>query len=291
MIKRVTLENWRTHAKSVFEFENGTNVLVGAMGSGKSSIMDAICFALFGTFPALQSKRVSLEEIITSKPNKEEFAKVSVEFFYNEKNFAVERIIKRKGTNEAKLHCENKLLAGPKSTDVTRAIEQALEINYNLFSRAVYSEQNQIDFFLRLSPLERKEQFDELLDLKKYEQARGNAVKISNSLKDLLAERKDWLEKQKKVFDEKELSELGKKISAKKKAVSEAEEKIAGTKKEIEKLREKKKTIEETKKSLKGKTGTALEKELHEKEKEIEKILGEKSKNDSEIKELMQEAN
>src|SRR3989338_4467835 len=131
MIKRVTLENWRTHAKSVFEFENGTNVLVGAMGSGKSSIMDALCFALFGTFPALLNKRVSLEEIITSKPNKEGFAKVQLEFEYAGKSFAVERTIKRKGTNEAKILCNGKLLAGPKATDVTKAVENALEINYN----------------------------------------------------------------------------------------------------------------------------------------------------------------
>jgi len=51
-------------------------------------------------------------------------------------------------------------------------VEKAIEINYNLFSRAVYSEQNEIDSFLRLSPKDRKTKFDELLDLQKYEAVR-----------------------------------------------------------------------------------------------------------------------
>lgn len=307
MIKRVVLENWRTHARSEFEFEKGTNVLVGQMGSGKSSVLDSICFALFGTFPALQNRRLSLEEVITSKPNKEDFAKVALEFDYNGKEFLVERAIKRKGTNEARFSCNGKHLAGPKVNDVTGAVENALEINYDLFSRAVYSEQNQIDFFLKLSPAQRKEQFDELLDLQKYEKARANAVSVGNKIREILSERKNWAEKQKKIFDEKEVSGLREKIFQKQKSQEAISEKaldakirlenarkeesrlekewhefrslkenflsIQGMKKELEK------SIAETKKSLKGKT----REEIESSEKEMEKRLLLLEKNEKEI--------
>ena len=41
----------------------------------------------------------------------------------------------------------------------------AINLNYDLFSRAVYSEQNQIDYFLKLTASQRKEKFDELLEI------------------------------------------------------------------------------------------------------------------------------
>jgi DNA repair exonuclease SbcCD ATPase subunit len=64
-IKRVTLQNWRSHKDTKLDFSKGTNMLVGIMGSGKSSVLEAICFALYGTFPALARKRVKLGQIAT----------------------------------------------------------------------------------------------------------------------------------------------------------------------------------------------------------------------------------
>ncbi|RLG70725.1 MAG: hypothetical protein DRO04_01255, partial [Candidatus Iainarchaeum archaeon] len=111
MIERVLLENWRSHLKSEFYFKKGTNILVGAIGSGKSSVMDAISFALFGTFPSLQSKKISLQELILAKPNPADFAKVSLTFSIDNEQYTVERTIYRNRATEAKLYKENKLIA------------------------------------------------------------------------------------------------------------------------------------------------------------------------------------
>jgi len=217
LIESVSLHNWKTHADSRLEFGKGTNVIVGKMGAGKSSVMDAICFALFGTFPALQARRVSLEEVIMSKPNQAEEAMVELAFSYGEKKYIVERKIKRKGSSEAKLHCDGKFVAGPKPRDVNEAIEKAIEIGYNLFSRAVYSEQNEIDAFLRLAASERKAKFDELLDLEKYETVRANAVTAMNQLKRIAKERKGWIAEQKKMILGQEEEKLLQKIRGKEK--------------------------------------------------------------------------
>ena len=50
MITSLELTNWRTHSNTTLDFEKGTNVIIGVMGSGKSSIVNAITYALFGTF-------------------------------------------------------------------------------------------------------------------------------------------------------------------------------------------------------------------------------------------------
>ena len=48
-INRVHLENYRVHENLDIEFSSGINLLLGANGKGKSSILEAIGFALFGS--------------------------------------------------------------------------------------------------------------------------------------------------------------------------------------------------------------------------------------------------
>ncbi len=62
MIESIKLTNWKTHKETFIRFDKGVNVIVGVMGAGKSSVMDAISFALFGSFPALKHKKVNLTD-------------------------------------------------------------------------------------------------------------------------------------------------------------------------------------------------------------------------------------
>jgi len=297
MIKTLRLKNWRSHKDSEFEFSSGTNVLVGRMGSGKSSAMNALCFALFGTFPALQRREAELGEVIMDKPSIEDEASVEIEFRYGGKEYRAERkIFRGNKTNQAKLYRDGTLIAGPKVSDVTRAVEKAIELNYELFSRAVYSEQNQIDYFLRLSPLQRKEKFDELLELDKYEKARKNAVNVKNSLKRIAAERAAQLKSYREQFSGEEFAKLGGEISELKKKTGEMERDFEEKKaefgeeekkaKELLGKREKFNALREREISLKSRIASLGEElELIEKESgektaglEREKVEGEKEK-------------
>lgn len=183
MIDSLVLENWKTHKRSTFNFRKGTNVLVGVIGSGKSSVLDGICYGLYGTFPALKSSRVSSEDLLTRKPSTADIAKIEVCFSKNGKKYKVERILKRSGINEGRLYVNDALIAGPKPTQTTERVEQELGVSYELFVRGVYSEQNQVDYFLKLNPGDRKKKFDELLDLQKYEVVRNNANQVALQFK------------------------------------------------------------------------------------------------------------
>ena len=63
MIKSIVISNWRSHKKTEIDFSNGTNILVGIMGAGKSSVLEALCYGLYGNFPSLQKKKVRLSQI------------------------------------------------------------------------------------------------------------------------------------------------------------------------------------------------------------------------------------
>ncbi|MCX6803424.1 MAG: hypothetical protein NTY48_02525 [Candidatus Diapherotrites archaeon] len=233
MITSLTLKNWRTHAETVLEFGKGTNVIVGVMGSGKSSIVNAISYALFGTFPAVKGRSVTLEEIIMNKPNSQSRAEITLDFEQGGVKYKVERIIKRDGTNEAKLYGNARLIAGPKQKDVNEKVENLLGLNYELFSRAVYSEQNEMDFFLKLTPSARKIKFDELLELAKYEEARKNSVTLQNELAKENKQRKEFIEQQKKTIQSHEEEKLQKQIAEEKAEIALLEKEILKVRKEV----------------------------------------------------------
>jgi exonuclease SbcC len=233
MITSLVLKNWRTHAETRLDFGKGTNVIVGVMGSGKSSIVNAISYSLFGTFPQLKSKQITLEETIMNKPNPADKAETIIEFGAGGKKFRVERVIKKDATNEAKLYEENKLVAGPKQKDVNERVEQLLGLNYELFSRAVYSEQNEMDFFLKLTPSERKKKFDELLELQKYEDARKNSITLQNELAKENKQRKEMTERQKESIKQHEEEKLLKQIEEDASELKKLEEEISAARKEM----------------------------------------------------------
>lgn len=196
MILSLELENWKSHQKTSLKFSEGTNVLVGIMGSGKSSILDAINFALFGTYPALSQKRISLKDNIRKKPNKAKYARVTLRFQGTDgQEYEAKRTI---GENtEAELRQEGNLIEfSPKK--VTERIEGLLKADYDLFSKAIYSEQNQMDYFLTLPKGKRKEKIDELLRIDRFEEARKTAMKIDTTFSTVIQEKETYLKKEEK---------------------------------------------------------------------------------------------
>ncbi len=248
MITNLELTNWRTHDETTLEFGKGTNVIIGVMGSGKSSIVNAITYTLFGTFPGLKNRSIALKEIIKNKPNQSEITKTKLTFIQEEKKYSVERIIKLDGTNEAKLYENDKFIAGPKQKDVNEKVEKILGMNYEIFSRAVYAEQNELDFFLKLSPSERKKKFDEMLQLEKYEEARKNSTSLQNEMVKENKTAKEFLEQQKNTLKSHEeeklvqqINETEKELIVLEKNVEIAKEVIKNTEKDYQKEAEKEK--------------------------------------------------
>lgn len=173
MLISISLCNWRSHANTTLSFARGANILLGPMGAGKSSVVDALCFALYGTYPKIQRRDASIEDVGNFRHAGQT---VSVEAEWENaggERYKVRREIGKKA--DAWLYCGGKIVQkGPKA--VTAACEDAIGIGYDLFSRAVYSEQNRLDFWLAMPPSARKSELDRLLGLDAFERARANCT-------------------------------------------------------------------------------------------------------------------
>ncbi|MFH1445415.1 MAG: SMC family ATPase [Nanoarchaeota archaeon] len=182
MITNLSLKNWKSHLDSSFDFSQGINCIIGDMGSGKSSIMQAISFALFGTFPALQNKKIKIDDLIMKKPQNKSTAEVSLTFENAGKKYTVIRRIELgKGTTHAEI-IEGSTQLNVNPAAVSKEIERILQVDYDLFSKAVYSEQNGLDYFLRIPKGNRMQQIDKMLKVDRFELAREGTVKLKNKL-------------------------------------------------------------------------------------------------------------
>ena len=187
MIKSIHLKNWKVHSDTTIDFSKGVNILLGIMGAGKSSIIDAISFALFGTFPALNSGRVKLEELISNtNPNLKE-ASVTLVFDVNNVDYSVTRKINKKKGADALIEKDGKYLqTQPKR--VNEEIESLLKIDYDTFIKAIYAEQNKLDSFLNMRKGERKKGIDEMLGLDHFSSVEENTTSVIGMINRVLKE-------------------------------------------------------------------------------------------------------
>jgi len=182
MIRKIRLRNWKSHADAEYSFTNGTNVIVGAMGAGKSSILQAISFALFGTFSELKRKEVKISDIV-NRNSEIKNALIDLEIQNGDKVLEIKRIIEDGSTKEAVIRDgEGRLIAGTNPAQVNAYLKDVLKIDEDIFLRTIYAKQNEIDLFLQLTPVERKTRLDELMCIDKFETARKNCVKLINQL-------------------------------------------------------------------------------------------------------------
>jgi len=210
MIMEVEIKNWRSHAHTRLKFPEGTNVLVGPNGSGKTSVLSAIEFALFGTTSDIASRRLKLDDVIRRG---QERGEVEVRFVAPDgAEYIVKRVLVRgKGTTWAELRkADGGTVISGSAESVTEKVSRILKISRDVYERAIYSEQNRLDYLLELSASDRKNKIDELLGISKFENVRksfgslareleGSAEDLKRKIKDLkkeeLLQRLESLEK------------------------------------------------------------------------------------------------
>jgi exonuclease SbcC len=153
--------------------------ITGPTGAGKSSLIDAMCYALYGEIP-----RVGTEVGSCIRYNHDRM-RVTLEFAAGEDHFRIFRETRRKGAPNIRLdHWENSdwQPVADRAKDVKRIIEATVGLDYDGFTRSVLLPQGQFQELLAGSPEKRRGVLRSLLRLDVYERVRARASETASYL-------------------------------------------------------------------------------------------------------------
>ena len=165
MIHSIELIDFLAHHDTKLDFSNDATVFVGQNGAGKSSIIDAITFSLFGAHTRKNNK-----SLIRRGSNK---SLVKVDFSANGKNYRTVRQIDAKGTLTAQFLEKNgedfiPIAEGERKQfgeSMTEEVEKVLGINFEKLKIASIVQQGELNSIIKAKPKEFKELLNTIIGI------------------------------------------------------------------------------------------------------------------------------
>src|SRR5574339_240545 len=145
----------------------------GHNGAGKSSLLDAITWALFG------EARGKSSDVINLNSNA---AEVALTFKHEENTYRVQRTLPRNKSTMLEFQVKSsdgwKPLTEKTTRDTQARIEQTLRLDYDTFVNASFFLQGKADQFTQQNPGKRKEVLSSILGLEMWEEYRNRSAEI-----------------------------------------------------------------------------------------------------------------
>ena len=162
VFKSVTWKNFLStgnSANTVLLNKSNTTLIIGKNGEGKSTILDALCFSLFGK----PFRNINKGQLINSINGKG--CLVEIEFNVNAKEYKIVRGIK---PNIFEIWQDGELLnQDAASRDYQKILEQQiLKLNYKTFTQVVILGSASFVPFMQLPSSQRKEVIEDILDIR-----------------------------------------------------------------------------------------------------------------------------
>ena len=184
MITSIELGDFLAHSDTKLKFENGVTVFVGDNGAGKSSIIDAITFALFG-----QHTRKSNKSLIKRGSN-QGFAKIG--FSINGKQYEAVRKIDNKGTLSAKFseiinNDRVEIAAGERKQfgeSMTQEVEKTIGLDFEKLKVASIVQQGELNAIINAKPKEFKELLNAIIGIDKLDVASESMKTVNKEFRE-----------------------------------------------------------------------------------------------------------
>lgn len=154
----LTVEGFRSHRhRTTFDWRGRRLIgIVGPIGAGKSSVLDAISFALYGKTPAVEGATKTLIHQLCSESH------VELRFQVDGQVWRAVRALRRKGASGHQLERlasdvdDAEVLERVTGDDpMKERVEQLLGMDFKAFCRSVLLAQNRFSEFLKATPADR----------------------------------------------------------------------------------------------------------------------------------------
>ncbi|MFA5233779.1 MAG: SMC family ATPase [Sulfurimonas sp.] len=179
ILSRLKLENFKKYSSYEIEFGEGLIGIIGKNGSGKSTIFEAIFFALYG-----ELKGKGYKEIVkNSNAADKDAVVVELEFEFDSVLYRVVREFRGKALNaNAKLYKNEELITSG-AKEVTASITSFTKMSKDAFMHTLFASQKELSSLSTLKNEDRKKMIRKLLGLEKIDFIENSLVEKSRELK------------------------------------------------------------------------------------------------------------
>ena len=220
-VRSLSVRNYRSIKELDINFpESGLIGIVGHNGAGKSSLLESIGWALYGT----QAIRGKIDGLTTIGAKGK--CRVSMEFDHGEGGpYLIERTLK-----DAKLKRGGKEIA-VMTSGVNSKIEKLLNMDYRAFYTSIFTKQGGLSSFTDMTASERQETVERLLEVSKVKDARITIGTEARALENLLHGKRVAIQSEEEIIDK--IAELKEIIGQ----LKDTEKELEKLKKEAEKMK------------------------------------------------------
>lgn len=173
IIKRVQLENYRSHSNTTVEFTKGVNLILGKNGRGKTSILEAISTVMFNT-----KDRTGKETGKSYIKFGEKFSKVDIDFIANdgrEYNLKTEFF-----KTKPKKQTLKDMTGSEYDGDIQEKLEELCGIKKGFeetYENIVIAKQNEFINIFKAKPKDREEIFNKIFNTQIYKEMYDSFLK------------------------------------------------------------------------------------------------------------------
>jgi DNA repair exonuclease SbcCD ATPase subunit len=185
MIRKLRMTDFKVFHDQEFEFNPGTTAIVGPNGSGKTTILEAIEFALFRSVTRKEKAVKTFKDLIRHSRKK---AKIQLEFIapVNRREYKVVRTIHQEGSNADLFLGNNHEPEVSEPTQVDKEIVKLLGMNKHAFSALTYVRQGEIFKLSRDTPAKRRSGLYSMMGLHIYDKQKKTVHKEVKNMEDEL---------------------------------------------------------------------------------------------------------
>lgn len=179
ILTNLKLENFKKYTNFEIAFESGLIGIIGKNGAGKSTIFEAILFALYGELKSKGDKEV----VRNSNASSKDAVIVELDFEFDTIEYKVIREFRGKTlTANAKLYKNSELITtGAK--EVTTSIINLTKMSKDAFVHTLFASQKELTSLSNSKPEDRKKMIRKLLGLEKIDFVEKELIEKSRELK------------------------------------------------------------------------------------------------------------
>ncbi|MFB3764703.1 MAG: AAA family ATPase [Methanotrichaceae archaeon] len=160
-LNRLVLRNFKKYRRAEISFQDGLTGITGMNGAGKSTIVEAMAWALYGS----KASAIKRDLIKNSNAKDTDSVEVSLSLSHGKQEITILRAMKGKSLSaEAAIDLDGHRVAMG-SRDVDLKLEEILKISYQDFMRTFYARQKDLDNLLKEGGTGKREYLLKLLGL------------------------------------------------------------------------------------------------------------------------------